>query len=97
MEKARMLGTDGAVAGGTEGGRSFDWSSAGHSCLHGAGRPGGWQRKVDPGPGAYRKRPMRRRFTGEYKLRTLQEADRLAKMSTQRAAMLRARVSTRRT
>jgi transposase-like protein len=40
-----------------------------------------------PDPGVPEK-PVRRRFTAEYKLRTLQEADRLAE-SGQRGAMLR--------
>jgi len=87
MEKARMLGTDGAVAGGTEGGRSPTGVPPATAAARVLGGPVVGNGKSIPDPGVL-ERPMRRRFTAEYKLRTLQEADRLAE-SGQRGAMLR--------
>jgi len=87
MEKARMLGTDGAVAGGTEGGRSPTGVPPATAAATGLGGPGAGNGESIPDPGIPEK-PVRRRFTAEYKLRTLQEADRLAE-SGQRGAMLR--------
>jgi transposase len=71
MEKARMLGMEEAVAGGTEGGRSPTGvppatAAAGVRAL------GNGKRGPDP---AVSERPVRRRFTAEYKLRVLREAD----------------------
>jgi len=72
MEKARMLGMELAVAGGTEGGRSPTGvppaTAAAATGVTGDGRP-------IPDPAVLEK-PVRRRFTAEYKLRVLQEADR---------------------
>ncbi len=87
MEKARMLGTDGAVAGGTEGGRSPTGVPPATAAATGLGGPVVGNGQPIPDPGVPEK-PVRRRFTAEYKLRTLQEADRLAE-SGQRGAMLR--------
>ena len=87
MEKARMLGTDGAVAGGTEGGRSPTGVPPATAAATGLGGLGAGNGESIPDPGVPEK-PVRRRFTAEYKLRTLQEADRLAE-SGQRGAMLR--------
>lgn len=73
MEKARMLGMEGAVAGGTEGGRSPTGvppatAATPEGVAAGSGKP-------IPDP-AVAERPERRRFTAEYKLRVLREADR---------------------
>ena len=77
MEKARMLGMEESVAGGTEGGRSPTGvppataaAAAGAPAIPvaGNGRP-------IPDP-AVPEKPLRRRFTAEYKLRVLREADR---------------------
>ena len=87
MEKARMLGTDGAVAGGTEGGRSPTGVPPDTAAATGRGGPATGNGKPVPDPGVPEK-AVRRHFTAEYKLRTLQEADRLAE-SGQRGAMLR--------
>ncbi|MCG2682312.1 MAG: hypothetical protein L6306_01715, partial [Planctomycetales bacterium] len=76
MEKARMLGTEQVVAGGTEGGRSPTGvppaspaaaTGGGPGAATGNGRP-----IADP---AVPEKPVRRRFTAEYKLRILHEAD----------------------
>jgi transposase len=73
MEKARMLGMEGAVAGGTEGGRSpTGVPPATAAASEGAGAGNG---KAVPDP-AVPEKPERRRFTVEYKLRVLREADR---------------------
>jgi transposase len=80
MEKARMLGTEEAVAGGTEGGRSpteVPPATAAAGALGGGGpvAPGTGNGKPIPDP-AVPEKPERRRFTAEYKLRILREADR---------------------
>jgi len=73
MERARMLGMEGAVAGGTEGGRSpTGVPPATAAALEGPGAGNG-QPIPDP---AVPEKPVRRRFTAEYKLRVLREADR---------------------
>src|SRR5271169_5680358 len=87
MEKARMLGTDGAVAGGTEGGRSPTGVPPATAAATGLGGPGAGNGEPIPDPGVPEK-PVRRRFTAEYKLRTLREADRSTE-SGQLGAMLR--------
>ena len=87
MEKARMLGTDGAVAGGTEGGRSPTGVPPATAAATGLGGPVAGNGKPIPDPGVPEK-PVRRRFTAEYKLRTLREADRSTE-SGQLGAMLR--------
>ena len=73
MDKARMLGMEGAVAGGTEGGRSpTGVPPATAAAAEGAGAGNG-QPIPDP---AVPEKPVRRRFTAEYKLRVLREAER---------------------
>ena len=87
MEKARMLGTDEAVAGGTEGGRSPTGVPPATAGVTGPGGPVAGNGKPIPDPGVLEK-PVRRRFTAEYKLRILGEADRSTE-SGQLGAMLR--------
>ena len=87
MEKARMLGTDGAVAGGTKGGRSPTGVPPATAAATGLGGPVAGNGEPIPDPGVPEK-PVRRRFTAEYKLRTLREADRSTE-SGQLGAMLR--------
>jgi transposase len=76
MENTRMLGMEEAVAGGTEGGRSPTGVPPATAAAAG-GRPqaaaGNGQLIPDP---AVLEKPERRRFTAEYKLRILHEADR---------------------
>jgi transposase len=79
MERARMLGTEKVVVGGTEGGRSptgvpptTTAAADPGGCLPGAPAAGGGKPIADP---AVPERPVRRRFTAEYKLRMLREAD----------------------
>lgn len=76
MEKARMLGMEEAVAGGTEGGRSptgVPPATAAAALAPGAPATGNGRPVPDP---AVPEKPVRRRFTAEYKLRILREADR---------------------
>ena len=88
MEKARMLGTQQVVVGGTEGGRSPTGvpptTTAAAAAL---GTPAAGNGKPIPDP-AVSEKPVRRRFTAEYKLRILREADRSAG-SGQLGALLR--------
>jgi transposase len=79
MERARMLGMEEVVAGGTEGGRS----PTGVPPATAAAGNG----KLIPDP-AVAEKPLRRRFTAEYKLRILHEADRCT-ASGQLGALLR--------
>ena len=79
MEKARMLGIEQAVVGGTEGGRSptgvppTTAAPAGPgACVPEAAAAVGAKPIPDP---AVPEKPVRRRFTAEYKLRILREAD----------------------
>jgi transposase len=74
MEKARMLGMDHGVVGGTEGGRS---PTGVPPTTPGAAAPGGpaggnGTPIADP---AVPEKPVRRHFNVEYKLRVLREAD----------------------
>jgi hypothetical protein len=72
MEKARMLGMEEAVVGGTEGGRSptgVPPTTAAPRVL----APGNGKPVPDP---AVPEKPVRRRFTAQYKVRILREADR---------------------
>jgi transposase len=71
MEKARMVGMDQGVVGGTEGGRS---PTGVPPTTPAAGGRGGGNTKPMPDP-AVPEKPVRRRFTAEYKLRILREAD----------------------
>ena len=89
MEKARMLGIDEAVAGGTEGGRSPTGVPPATAAATGRGDPIAGNGKPIPDPGVP-ERPVRRRFTAEYKFRILSEADRSTE-SGQLGAVLRAR------
>ena len=73
MEKARMLGMEEAVAGGTEGGRSP--TGVPPATVAALGLPAAGNGKLIPDP-AVAEKPVRRRFTAEYKLRILHEADR---------------------
>ena len=63
------------VAGGTEGGRSPTGVPPSHRGRRGARGPGAGNGKPIPDP-AVAEKPVRRRFTAEYKLRILCEADR---------------------
>ena len=92
MERARMLGMEGAGAGGTEGGRSptgVPPAPAAASAPSGDGRdsPATGNGRLIPDPAVLEK-PARRRFTAEYKLRILHEADRCT-ASGQLGALLR--------
>ena len=86
MEKARMLGMEEAVAGGTEGGRSPTGVPPAATAAV-TGGPAAGNGKPIPDPAVLEK-PVRRRFTAEYKLRILQEAER-STASGQLGAMLR--------
>jgi len=72
MEKSRMLGIEQAVVGGTEGGLCPTGvpptTAAPEGLAAGNGKP-----MFDPG---VPEKPVRRRFTAEYKIRVLREADR---------------------
>ena len=92
MARARMLGTEQAVVGGTEGGRSPTGvppttaaAAAPGACVPAAATAAGGKPMPDP---AVPERPVRRRFTAEYKLRILREADRCTQ-SGQLGALLR--------
>ena len=79
MEKARMLGTEQAVLGGTEGGRSPTGVPPTTAAAVGPGAvvpeaAAAVDAKPIPDP-AVAERPVRRRFAAEYKLRILREAD----------------------
>ena len=78
MEKARMSRMEESGAGGTEGGRSPTEVPPAPDAARGGGGPGAATRaarKSIPDP-AVPERPVRRRFTAEYKVRVLSEADR---------------------
>jgi transposase len=85
MERARMLGMEGAVAGGPEGGRSPTGVPPATAAAPAGAPAGNGQPIPDP---AVRERPVRRRFTAEQKLRILREAD-LATAPGQLGALLR--------
>jgi len=87
MEKARMLGMEEAVAGGTEGGRSPTGVPPATAAVAATGAPATGNGKLIPDP-AVSEKPVRRRFTAEYKLRILHEADR-SSASGQLGALLR--------
>src|SRR5277367_2884533 len=72
MRKTRMSSEQGALAGETEGGRSPTGVSPAKA---GDPTPGVAAQPVFPDP-AVSEKSERRRFTAEYKLRVLQEADR---------------------
>jgi transposase len=76
MEKARMLGMEqSVVVGGTEGGRSPTGVPPTTAAATRPGGPGAGNGTPMPDP-AVPERPVRRRFTAEYKIRILREADR---------------------
>ena len=75
MEKARMFGMDQGVVGGTEGGRSPTGVPPTTLAAAALGGPAGGNGTAIPDP-AVPEKPVRRRFTAEYKLRILREADR---------------------
>ena len=76
MEKTRWSGMDQGVVGGTEGGRS----PTGVPPTTPAAAAGGAEPLASAGGGipdpAVSEKPVRRRFTAEYKIRMLHEADR---------------------
>ena len=84
MDKARTFGMDAVMAGGTEGGRSPTGVPPATAAL---GAPGAGNGKRIPDPAVLEK-PVRRRFTAEYKRRILHEADRCT-ASGQLGALLR--------
>ena len=71
MARARMVGPEQAVVGGTEGGRSPTGVPPTTVAAADPGTDG--QGVPDP---AVPEKPVRRRFTAEYKLQILQDADR---------------------
>ena len=76
MEKARMLGIEQVVVGGTEGGRSpTGVPPTTTAAAAGPGGPAAGNGTPMPDP-AVPEKPVRRRFTAEYKMRVLCEADR---------------------
>ncbi len=87
MEKARMLGMEEVVAGGTEGGRSPTGVPPATAAVVATGGHATGNGKLIPDPAVLEK-PVRRRFTAEYKLRILHQADRCAE-SGQLGALLR--------
>jgi transposase len=87
MEKARMLAVEEAVAGGTEGGRSPTGVPPATAAVAATGAPAAGNGRPIPDPAVLEK-PVRRRFTAEYKLRILQEADR-SNVPGQLGALLR--------
>jgi transposase-like protein len=70
-----MLGMEQVVAGGTEGGRSPTGVPPATAAAAAPGAPAIGNGKSIPDP-AVPEKPERRRFTAEYKLRILREADR---------------------
>jgi len=65
MEKARMLGMEEAVAGGTEGGRSPTGVPPATAAVAATGAPATGNGKLIPDPAVLEK-AVRRRFTAEY-------------------------------
>jgi transposase-like protein len=82
-----MLGTEKVVVGGTEGGRSPTGVPPTTTAAAALGDPAAGNGKPIPDPAVLEK-PVRRRFTAEYKLRILHEADRCT-ASGQLGALLR--------
>jgi len=87
MEKARMLAMEEAVAGGTEGGRSPTGVPPATAAVAAMGASAAGNGRPIPDPAVLEK-PVRRRFTAEYKLRILHEADQCT-ASGQLGALLR--------
>ena len=92
MEKTRLSGMENALAGGTEGGRSpTGVPPANAAAAVAGGSPPGSAAvgNAEPVPDpAVSEKPVRRRFTADYKLRVLREADRCTE-SGQLGALLR--------
>ena len=92
MENQRMLSTQEAVVGGTEGGPGPTGVPPTTAAAAGAGESGSragsanGQERPDP---AVPEKPVRRRFNAEYKARILQEADRLAQLGQLGALLCR--------
>ena len=86
MEKARMLGTEQVVVGGTEGGRSPTGVPP-TAAAAAQGLPAAGNGKLIPDP-AVSEKPVRRRFTAQSKLGVLHAADRCT-ASGQLGALLR--------
>ena len=82
-----MLGTEQVVVGGTEGGRSPTGVPPTTTAAAALGLPAAGNGKPISDP-AVSEKPVRRRFTAEYKLRILCEADRCTE-SGQLGALLR--------
>jgi len=82
-----MLGMEEVVAGGTEGGRSPTGVPPATAAVAATGGPATGNGKLIPDPAVLEK-PVRRRFTAEYKLHILHEADRCTE-SGQLGALLR--------
>src|ERR1039458_4497443 len=87
MDKARMLGMEEVVAGGTEGGRSPTGVPPAPPAVAAAVVSAAGSGKLIPDPAVLEK-PVRRRFLVEYKLHILHEADRCT-ASGQLGALLR--------
>ena len=80
MGKARMLGRERGAVGGTEGGRSpTGVPPTAPAAAAAPGAPAAGNGKPVPDP-AVPEKPVRRRFTAEYKLRILREADRCTQL-----------------
>jgi transposase len=75
MGKARMLASEQVVVGGTEGGRSPTGVPPTTTAAATVGLTAAGNGEPIPDP-AVAEKPVRRRFTAEYKLRILGEADR---------------------
>lgn len=75
MGKARMLPAEQVVVGGTKGGRSPTGVPPTTAAAAAPGSPSAGSGMPIPDP-AVTEKPVRRRFTAEYKLRILCEADR---------------------
>ena len=87
MEKSRMLGTEQVVVGGTERGRSPSAVPPTTAAAVAQGGPAAGNGEPIPDP-AVPEKPVRRRFTAEYKIRVLREADRFNELG-QLGALLR--------
>jgi transposase len=87
MENARMLETEEGVVGGTKGGRSPTEVPPTTPAVTATGGAAAGHGRLVPDPAVLEK-PERRRFTAEYKLRILHEADRCTE-SGQLGALLR--------
>ena len=85
MERTRLSGMEQAVVGGTEGGRS---PTGVPPTTAAAAEPGARVAETPAPDPAVSEKPVRRRFTAEYKVRIVREADRCIKPG-QLGALLR--------